>query len=52
MLTENRHYTTQNIYLHCELLELYRPVALFHETERNRTKPDETERNPTKPDET
>ena len=27
-------------------------VALFHETDRNRTKPDETERNPTKPDET
>ena len=24
-------------------------VALFHETERNRTKPDETERNLTKP---
>jgi len=27
----------------------FRWVALFHETERNRTKPDETERNPTKP---
>ena len=27
-------------------------VALFHETERNRTKPNETRRNLTKPDET
>ena len=30
MLTENRHYTTQNIYLHCELLELYRLTSTTH----------------------
>jgi len=38
--------------LSIDYLTIISGVALFRETERNRTKPDETERNPTKPDET
>ena len=52
LVLRRRNADTSETRLDRKCLSADLSVALFHETERNRTKPDETERNPTKPDKT